>query len=212
MANLPSHIASIMGYMQRLYGPATDTSALASKYCVTFFVLLLSVQTVVSHALPNDKEQPIRLTADKALRDEKNGVTIYTGNVQMKQGSVELEADTLTIYHISDEASEIVAEGKINMISNIKFAGCLLAASVALTGCDGNSESMGDITVNVEGDTIDNSTTTPAVTAPVTGDLCSAVVEAGFVTFNDDCMKIHLKPNQHQQNRINLWEFLMFKM
>jgi hypothetical protein len=73
------------------------------------------------------------------------------------------------------------------MISNIKFAGCLLAASVALTGCDGNSESMGDITVNVEGDTIDNSTTTPAVTAPVTGDLCSAVVEAGFVTFNDDC-------------------------
>jgi hypothetical protein len=25
-------------------------------------------------------------------------------------------------------------------------------------------------------------------------------------------MKIHLKPNQHQQNRINLWEFLMFKM
>ena len=111
MANLPSHIASIMGYMQRLYGPATDTSALASKYCVSFFVLLLSVQTVVSHALPNDKEQPIRLTADKALRDEKNGVTIYTGNVQMKQGSVELEADTLTIYHISDEASEIVAEG-----------------------------------------------------------------------------------------------------
>ncbi|MFL3656334.1 MAG: lipopolysaccharide transport periplasmic protein LptA, partial [Halioglobus sp.] len=74
-------------------------------------VLLASLQAAVTHALPDDRDQPIYLTADKALRDEKNGVTIYTGNVQMKQGSMELEASKLTIYHASDDASEIVAEG-----------------------------------------------------------------------------------------------------
>ena len=47
------------------------------------------------------------------------------------------------------------------------YAGCLLA-SLTLAGCNGNSESMGDITVNVEGDVIDNSvtTTTPVVETP----------------------------------------------
>jgi len=74
-------------------------------------VLLASLQAAVTYALPDDRDQPIHLTADKALRDEKNGVTIYTGNVQMKQGSMELEASKLTIYHASDDASEIVAEG-----------------------------------------------------------------------------------------------------
>jgi lipopolysaccharide export system protein LptA len=74
-------------------------------------VLLASLEAVVAYALPDDRDQPIHLTADKALRDEKNGVTIYTGNVQMKQGSIELEASKLTIYHASDDASEIVAEG-----------------------------------------------------------------------------------------------------
>ena len=34
-----------------------------------------------------------------------------------------------------------------------------LLASLVLAGCDGNSESAGDITVNVEGDNIDNSVT-----------------------------------------------------
>ena len=94
-----------------MFHRGADRYALASKCFITLFVLLLGVQAAVTHALPDDRDQPIHLTADKALRDEKNGVTVYTGNVQMKQGSMELEADTLTIYHRSDDASEIVAEG-----------------------------------------------------------------------------------------------------
>lgn len=63
-------------------------------------------------ALPGDRDQPIHITADKALRDEVEGVTIYTGNVHLVQGSMELEADKLTIYHNTDVADEIIAEGK----------------------------------------------------------------------------------------------------
>jgi lipopolysaccharide export system protein LptA len=81
------------------------------KSCARILLLLLSLPAALTNALPDDRDQPIHITADKALRDEKKGVTIYSGSVQMKQGSLELEADTLTIYHTSDEANEIIAEG-----------------------------------------------------------------------------------------------------
>ena len=79
------------------------------------------------------------------------------------------------------------------MTSNIKLAGCLLATSIVLAGCDGNSESMGDITVNVEGDVIDNSVTNNNSDDNNNGgddntsELCAEITEASFVSFNDDC-------------------------
>jgi len=81
------------------------------KSCARMLLLLLSLTSVLTQALPDDRNQPIHITADKALRDEKRGVTIYSGNVQLVQGSLELEADKLTIYHTSEDAEEIIAEG-----------------------------------------------------------------------------------------------------
>lgn len=80
---------------------------------VTTLVLiaLSTVFTVPGYALPDDREQPIHISADKAVRDEKQGVTIYSGNVQMRQGSMELDADSLTIYHEAKDANKIVARG-----------------------------------------------------------------------------------------------------
>lgn len=75
-------------------------------------LLLISGAAALTQALPDDRDQPIHITADKALRDEKKGVTIYSGNVQLVQGSMELEADKLTIFHTSEDANEIIAEGR----------------------------------------------------------------------------------------------------
>lgn len=74
--------------------------------------LLLCLPAVIAHALPDDQNQPIHITADKALRDEVKGVTIYSGSVQLVQGSMELEADKLTIYHTANAADVIIAEGR----------------------------------------------------------------------------------------------------
>jgi lipopolysaccharide export system protein LptA len=63
-------------------------------------------------ALPDDRDQPIHITADTAIRDEKQGFTVYRGNVHMIQGSLDIVADTLTIYHENAQADKIVAEGK----------------------------------------------------------------------------------------------------
>ena len=67
---------------------------------------------VIAQALPDDRDQPIRITADTAIRDEKQGVTVYNGNVHMIQGSLDILADTITIYHETDQADKIIAEGK----------------------------------------------------------------------------------------------------
>ena len=73
---------------------------------------LLILTTGLVQALPDDRDQPIHISADKALRDEKQGFTEYSGNVQMEQGSMRLEADKLTIYHATEEVDKVVAEGR----------------------------------------------------------------------------------------------------
>lgn len=73
--------------------------------------VILALATNVAAALPEDHLQPIKITADRAVRDEKQGLTIYLGNVAMQQGSLRIEADSITIYRIVEEADKIVAEG-----------------------------------------------------------------------------------------------------
>ena len=86
---------------------------LAQFRLVTVAVTLLAcLSTARTFALPDDSEQPIRITADTAIRDEKQGFTVYTGNVHMVQGSIDIVADTLTIFHETAQADKIVAEGK----------------------------------------------------------------------------------------------------
>jgi lipopolysaccharide export system protein LptA len=70
--------------------------------------LLVSPQAL---SLPEDSAQPIRIAADKAVRDEKTGLTVYSGNVHINQGSMRIEADTITFYRIETEGDKIVAEG-----------------------------------------------------------------------------------------------------
>jgi lipopolysaccharide export system protein LptA len=65
-----------------------------------------------SQALPEDENQPIHISADQAVRNEKQGVTIYSGNVEMSQGSLLIEADKITIFHDDQAADKIIASGK----------------------------------------------------------------------------------------------------
>ncbi len=62
-------------------------------------------------ALETDQGQPIRITADQALRDEKKGVTVYKGNVRLDQGSLHIEADRISVFHDREEADRVLAKG-----------------------------------------------------------------------------------------------------
>jgi len=62
-------------------------------------------------ALSSDREQPIELEADSAHIDERTGVSVYTGNVKLTQGSTRLLADRLTVERHED-GHRMIAEGQ----------------------------------------------------------------------------------------------------
>lgn len=63
-------------------------------------------------ALPDDQYQPIEIQADSAIRHEREGLTTYQGNVFMKQGSLQVEADSVTVSNVSNTATNLIATGK----------------------------------------------------------------------------------------------------
>lgn len=63
-------------------------------------------------ALPEDKDQPINIEADSAELDDQKGVSVYVGRVRVKQGSLEVEADKVTIYSDDSGVTEMIAVGQ----------------------------------------------------------------------------------------------------
>lgn len=69
---------------------------ITSKHAIalTLSALLLAP---LAHALPEDASQPIRLTADRATYSDRTGVTTYSGNVVITQGTLKITASNLTV-------------------------------------------------------------------------------------------------------------------
>ena len=60
---------------------------------------LITVMALSQHslALPNDIEKPLEIQADEASFDQNTGQAIYKGNVFVKQGSIEIQAQYLKV-------------------------------------------------------------------------------------------------------------------
>lgn len=65
-----------------------------------------------AYSLPDDSQQPIHIRSNSAIKDDKQGLTIYQGNVDMTQGSLNIQADTVTIYSQNETVTKIIAVGK----------------------------------------------------------------------------------------------------
>lgn len=72
---------------------------------------LASVQAAPALALPEDRDQPIYIQSNSAERDDRKGTTVYTGDVEVDQGSLHISADRLVIYSIDDEVERMEAFG-----------------------------------------------------------------------------------------------------
>ncbi len=63
--------------------------------------ILLSLGAALGSAsawsLPNDQQQPIRIQADDAQLDDKNGIATYKGDVIITQGSMIVKGNTVTM-------------------------------------------------------------------------------------------------------------------
>lgn len=80
------------------------------RLILTGLMLWLLPQTVV--ALATDRDQPLELEADEAELDNSTGVSIYTGNVVVVQGSMRLEADKLVVHAKDGDVQSMEATGQ----------------------------------------------------------------------------------------------------
>lgn len=77
--------------------------------------LLLSLGATLGSAsawaLPSDRDQPIRVQADSAELDDKQGVAVYRGDVVITQGTLKITGDTVTITQ--------TAQGDIDVFTSV---------------------------------------------------------------------------------------------
>lgn len=60
-------------------------------------MLLLLVGSLNAFALESDRKQPIAIEADQGSLDQKNQVTVFSGNVVIKQGTLNIRAASVRV-------------------------------------------------------------------------------------------------------------------
>lgn len=79
------------------------------KYFTFPLLLILSFPT---YALSSDSKLPMNISSDTVDFNSKTGITIFTGDVNMDQGTTHLKADKVTVYrHPDGEIQKIIAIG-----------------------------------------------------------------------------------------------------
>ncbi|QKX15729.1 lipopolysaccharide transport periplasmic protein LptA [Microbulbifer sp. YPW1] len=77
----------------------------------TFLATLLFAANTL--ALPNDREQPVKVSADKLEANRSKNLSVYSGNVVISQGSLQIRADRVEVHgNTKGEINKVVATGK----------------------------------------------------------------------------------------------------
>lgn len=72
---------------------------------------LLLALSPLALALSTDREQPVEIEADSVDINEAEGISRYQGEVVIRQGSLYLTADQVTVHHQGRAPARMVAEG-----------------------------------------------------------------------------------------------------
>lgn len=66
---------------------------------------------LLAWGLASDRNQPIEVEADRATLKQKEGVSVYEGNVKLTQGTLHLTADTMTVYSSGEQVERMILVG-----------------------------------------------------------------------------------------------------
>ena len=66
----------------------------------------------LSFALPEDRQQPVHIQADESSFDTETGISTLTGAVQIDQGTLRIQAESVTVADDNGRLVRIVAEGE----------------------------------------------------------------------------------------------------
>jgi len=94
---------------------------LSNFIAIYFFIFAFLLIPLNASALTNDRDQPITLEADSADIDDKKGISIYTGNVVLTQGSMVIKSNKLTIFTDKEkELDKAIADGNKTQFATFK--------------------------------------------------------------------------------------------
>lgn len=74
--------------------------------------LALVVLPATTLALPGDADQPIHIRADRAQVDRNAQTIVYSGSVQVDQGTMRVRADEMIIEYEDQRVVRIIAQGQ----------------------------------------------------------------------------------------------------
>lgn len=82
------------------------------KFFIRLSACLLALAASCAQALPEDKRQQLRIEADKQDISLKDGIVIYSGDVKLTQGTLEITAAKITLHKDKNQVEEsVLAEG-----------------------------------------------------------------------------------------------------
>lgn len=90
----------------------TNPSLKFIPLCIRTLAGLLALSSALVHALPNDKNEALHISADKQEVNLKLGEVVYIGDVKLVQGSLEITSQKLTVHKDKNQTEEsVTAEG-----------------------------------------------------------------------------------------------------
>lgn len=93
----------------------TEATRLHHHRISLMMLLALSCLVVLpAWALPGDRDQPMTITADEGNFKSSRGEATFTGNVYLKQGTLEVWADTLDVRRDPETGDITFLEAKAN--------------------------------------------------------------------------------------------------
>ncbi len=91
-----------------------------SIFAAAVFLLPACVWLTQAYALRNDAQQPIEIEADSMVLDEQPGISRYTGQVILTQGSIRITAEELVIYTEAGELQKMEMQGTTQQRASFK--------------------------------------------------------------------------------------------
>lgn len=85
----------------------------AQRFCKFLALISAGLVPSLSYALPEDKAQALQFAAQRATLDMKQGITTYSGDVQISQGTMLVKADVVTAHFnpVTQKIEKINAQG-----------------------------------------------------------------------------------------------------
>lgn len=81
----------------------------AKLLIIVIYIVCLSP---TAWALKSDRSKPVKISADHVVVDKKKGVSTYSGDVQMQQGSLVIRGDEVIVHTKNGKLKQITIKGK----------------------------------------------------------------------------------------------------